>query len=1028
MVNFTCPVAHKPEPDPVPFLSNGDINFKAHDVGWLACGFMSLVACSASFWLIFKHLTYYTCPQQQRHIVRMLFMVPIYSLVSFASYLFYEEALYYQVIRDCYEAVTITSFFLLLLQYVGDTPEEQHLVFREVKLKKWFWPLGFWKYRPDGLKFLWLMKICILQYAIFRPLCTIMTVVMQYFGIYCLESWMPWFGHIWMAAVITVSVSVAMYCVVQFYLPIQEELKPYEPVLKFLAVKAVVFLSERGLFSTFKTLSSYLIDLLTYGIPAAFWQESFLSMLVVFGAIKDAEHWNAEQIVVGLSALLSCFEMVIFGFLHIRAFSYRPYRPADHTRKTKRLRAFGHVLDFRDWFRHMKQSSKWARANRKGEDFTLVDEIRARKYEHLMQALGKERNVDLQIMREQRREESMAHFWRNPAEPTTGWDEKDGTTDAGTTAAAGVRHSEKDKKNVKTLRPDGGLYTVAELQQLAKRAGGGAEDGSTPDGSRRGSDAAGGTARPKMDELRRLASVLDREDGEDEDETTEAEADGRASLLMRHELSRQAKLRQMGYHDPYPELTAFHAAAAAAAESHLPPLGFDPRSPDSVDSRGFAEELEEEYKARGLWPGAAGRGTYSLTGQHDVDADPRLSQKQHGKQRSWWRALRERISGSGVDEQHRGAEGRRGQDGRWVGDQLEAQQEAVEPETEAAAEADEPEEFHSAHQSEVPAAAERSYPAAAAASPRSPSTHEPVSPIGVGAGGGQGGFGFGVGVGVGAGRVPAQAAQASGGAGNSSGIAVGNIVSRVAVADAQWGPQLAAEAYQSSSSSSQRQQHQHHHHEQRHSSRTTLTRSNRHTSHRTRPSKDRDRERPRERERERERGQSRDRTSSHMRRVDTGDAGVPLNSVGALSTPTASSHRDRTSRRFSELLPPPQQQQHQFSAFMYGGGSGSGLPAPRPRASFDRYTGEPVWTDAYGRSVSRDWVAAHGGSPAAMYAHHQQQQHDPYGYYGAGAGMGGEGRAATATVRSTSPPPGPGGRSEPAGLDGGFGQVVYIDD
>ncbi|KAE8244180.1 hypothetical protein A4X13_0g6784 [Tilletia indica] len=158
MVNFTCPVKHHLEPDPVPFLSDGNVNFKAHDVGWLVCGFLSLVACAASFWLILKHLKYYTCPQQQRHIVRMLFMVPIYSLVSFASYLFYQEALYYQVVRDCYEAVTITSFFLLLLQYVGDTPEEQNVVFRQVKLKKWFWPLGYWKYRPDGLKFLWLMK------------------------------------------------------------------------------------------------------------------------------------------------------------------------------------------------------------------------------------------------------------------------------------------------------------------------------------------------------------------------------------------------------------------------------------------------------------------------------------------------------------------------------------------------------------------------------------------------------------------------------------------------------------------------------------------------------------------------------------------------------------------------------------------------------------------------------------------------------------------------------------------------------
>lgn len=104
----------------------------------------------------------------------------------------------------------ITSFFYLLLQYVGDTPAEQHEVFRKVKLQYWFFPLGCWKYRPDGLHFLWLMKICILQYAIVRPVCTLAAVGLQYFGIYCLDSWMPNFGHIWISAAISISVSVAM--------------------------------------------------------------------------------------------------------------------------------------------------------------------------------------------------------------------------------------------------------------------------------------------------------------------------------------------------------------------------------------------------------------------------------------------------------------------------------------------------------------------------------------------------------------------------------------------------------------------------------------------------------------------------------------------------------------------------------------------------------------------------------------------------------------------------------------------------
>ena len=176
MVNFTCPMDPAPPKDPIPFFASGNLNFKAHDVGWIITGFFTLIASVTSFWLIFKHLTYYTCPLQQKHIIRMLFMVPIYAIVSCLSYLFYTEALYYQIIRDCYEAVVITSFFYLFVQYIGDTRAEQQAVFQQIKLKNWLFPLGCIKKTPkSGLTFIWIMKICILQYAIVRPLCTIVS-------------------------------------------------------------------------------------------------------------------------------------------------------------------------------------------------------------------------------------------------------------------------------------------------------------------------------------------------------------------------------------------------------------------------------------------------------------------------------------------------------------------------------------------------------------------------------------------------------------------------------------------------------------------------------------------------------------------------------------------------------------------------------------------------------------------------------------------------------------------------------------
>lgn len=90
-------------------------------------------------------------------------MVPIYGIVSFFSYVFYQDALYFELIRgqsttlpsaersdrvqaesllsslDCYEAFVIASFFYLLLAFLGETEQEVKEVFRDKHLDQWMW-------------------------------------------------------------------------------------------------------------------------------------------------------------------------------------------------------------------------------------------------------------------------------------------------------------------------------------------------------------------------------------------------------------------------------------------------------------------------------------------------------------------------------------------------------------------------------------------------------------------------------------------------------------------------------------------------------------------------------------------------------------------------------------------------------------------------------------------------------------------------------------------------------------------------
>lgn len=143
-------------------------------------------------------------------------MVPIYSIVSWLSYVFYKSAIYFQLLRDCYEAIVLGSFFYLLMQYLADDPVDQREIFRHKEINGWPFPLNYVKYRPTGLYFLQLIKWCILQYVVLRPLCTFLAVITLALGVYCVDSYSPVFSHIYLSLIISVSVSVAMYALVSF--------------------------------------------------------------------------------------------------------------------------------------------------------------------------------------------------------------------------------------------------------------------------------------------------------------------------------------------------------------------------------------------------------------------------------------------------------------------------------------------------------------------------------------------------------------------------------------------------------------------------------------------------------------------------------------------------------------------------------------------------------------------------------------------------------------------------------------------
>ena len=114
--------------------------FTFHHFGLFLALVFAAIAVLVAFFLIFQHATHYLRPWEQRHIIRILLMIPIYAVVSFLSFLFYKHAVYFEVLRDCYEAFAIASFFTLLCHYVAPDLHQQKEYFRKLSpIQNWFW-------------------------------------------------------------------------------------------------------------------------------------------------------------------------------------------------------------------------------------------------------------------------------------------------------------------------------------------------------------------------------------------------------------------------------------------------------------------------------------------------------------------------------------------------------------------------------------------------------------------------------------------------------------------------------------------------------------------------------------------------------------------------------------------------------------------------------------------------------------------------------------------------------------------------
>ncbi|XP_017420101.1 protein LAZ1 homolog 1 isoform X2 [Vigna angularis] len=171
-------------------------------IGWtvFSSSIFMFVALVLSTYLIFQHLAAYNQPEEQKFLIGLILMVPVYALESFLSLLDSSAAFNCEVIRDCYEAFALYCFQRYLIACLGG--EDKTIQFMESMsltdsstplLKESYaygvvehpFPLNcFLRDWYLGTDFYQSVKIGIVQYMILKMICALLAMILQSFGVY----------------------------------------------------------------------------------------------------------------------------------------------------------------------------------------------------------------------------------------------------------------------------------------------------------------------------------------------------------------------------------------------------------------------------------------------------------------------------------------------------------------------------------------------------------------------------------------------------------------------------------------------------------------------------------------------------------------------------------------------------------------------------------------------------------------------------------------------------------------------------
>jgi hypothetical protein len=252
---------------------------------------------------IVLHLQHWHIPRMQRYVVRILWMVPLYSLQSWLSLRFHLAATYIETLRDCYEAYVLVSFLYYIIEILGGEERIQVLLASAPEAafshpRPFRWLLAEW----DTESYLRQAKNGVLQYVVVKVLSAVLVWILEAADAYEEGSFRLDRGYFWIAFTTNFSQCLALYVLVKMYLLFEPQMRAptdFRPHYKFLCVKGVVFFT--------------------------WWQGVAIAVLQSNGLIRELGSWTSDDVASGLQDYLITVEMLFFAIAHSYTFGYEEY-------------------------------------------------------------------------------------------------------------------------------------------------------------------------------------------------------------------------------------------------------------------------------------------------------------------------------------------------------------------------------------------------------------------------------------------------------------------------------------------------------------------------------------------------------------------------------------------------------------------------------------------------------------------------------------------------------------------------------